>query len=221
MNEVVKSIGRSIIVGLGAVLSVFMFVLIHGWPIYIMFSLTAIIFLLAGISISKWNRKSHWYSGFFVTLIFWILLSTGQSSDEVALLPLIGLIFVYVGSYISTNLKFLRNSGDNKPNRSRVFSIAGALCLIPPVLNWGLWIYTFSSHPILTPQEKTDIFLGYFPAFIRNVQGISLIMIILLVFSIVLSSIAMKQNSSRLKIMNICVIILGGLITLLQLFTML
>lgn len=216
-----KSIGKSIFVGVCGLVLVFMFVLIHGWATSIMFTLTAMIFFLAGISTSKWNREVHWYSGLLVALPTWIYLSTGQSSNDIALLPLIGLVSASVGSFVSSHLTLTRKEGGDKPNRSRVFSITGALCLILPILYWGLWIYTTSSHLTLPPQETTEVFLSYFPEFFRNVHTISLSVLILLVSSVVLSSIAFKQNRGWPKIMNTCVIILGGLIALLQLFTML
>lgn len=209
-------------VGVGASVIVFMFVLIHGWPNYIMFIITAIIFLVAGILASKWNHKTHWYSGLLVALPLWILLLDGKTSNEAVLLPLLGLVFAYIGSFISPHLKLRTMLGDDLPNRSRVFFIAGALCLIIPVLKWALWIYIFESNPTLTPQEKTDLFLGYFPTFIRNVRYISLSTLILSVSSVVLSLMALMQSSGWLKLLSISVLILlGSLVTLLQLFSML
>jgi hypothetical protein len=105
-------------------------------------------------------------------------------------------------------------------NRSRVLSIVGALCLLLPVLSWALWIYVFSSHPTLTPQAKTDLFLGYFPAFLRNIRGISTGTLILAIASGVLSLMAIKDSRRWLRVLSIGIIILGSLVSLLQLFSM-
>jgi peptidoglycan/LPS O-acetylase OafA/YrhL len=104
MNGIAKSIGKLITVGVFACIIEFALVVIHGWPTTITITLTAVLFLVAGILAGKWNQKTRWYSGLLVALPFWLLLLTGKTSSEAVFLPYVGLVSAYLGSFISSRL---------------------------------------------------------------------------------------------------------------------
>ena len=100
------------------------------------------------------------------------------------------------------------------------FTIAGILLLIPSLWIWGAWIKTANANPSLPQDEKVEIFLGYFPAFIKSVSTTSYIVLISCIACIVISAIGLKYASRPFRIVGIILIVVASLITLLQLFTM-
>lgn len=111
----------------------------------------------------------------------------------------------------------------NSTNRSKSkngLSIAGLILLIPALWVWGAWIKTVGANPSLPQDDKVEIFLGYFPAFIRSVSITSYIVLISCIACIVISAIGLKHASRPFRIVGIIIIVLASLITLLQLFTM-
>jgi hypothetical protein len=84
-------------------------------------------------------------------------------------------------------------------------------------------IFICSAHPYppVKHEGRVQIFLGYFPPFLRNFHGIFLGGLILSVSSVVLSKVGLNQSIGGLKVMNIGVLVIGGLLTLLLTFMML
>jgi len=99
-------------------------------------------------------------------------------------------------------------------------SIAGGILLLPSLWVWGAWIKTVGANPSLPQDDKVEIFLGYFPAFIKSVSTTSFIVLLSCVACIVISAIGLKHASRPFRIVGIIIIVLASLITLLQLFTM-
>jgi hypothetical protein len=99
-------------------------------------------------------------------------------------------------------------------------SIAGIILLLPSLWVWGAWIKTVQDNSSLGQKEKVEIFLGYFPAFIKSVSTTSFIVLPSCIACIVISAIGLKHASKPFRIVGIIIIVLASLITLLQLFTM-
>ena len=106
---------------------------------------------------------------------------------------------------------------DKKKN---LFSIIGIIFLLPALWVWGAWIKTVRANPSLPQEEKVEIFLGYFPSFIRTVPVTSYMVLLSCVACIVFSAIGLSRATKPFKIVGIIVIVIASLITLLQLFTM-
>ncbi len=103
--------------------------------------------------------------------------------------------------------------GDNN-----TLSLLGALLLIPFFSVLGLWIQTFSANPSASQAQKVEIFLGYFPSFLRSVDAVSTVVLLSTVAAILVSAFGLKRASLLFKVVGIVVIIVGSLATLWQLF---
>ncbi len=106
---------------------------------------------------------------------------------------------------------------DKKKN---IFSLVGIIFMLPALWVWGAWIKTVGANPSLPQDEKVEIFLGYFPSFIRTVGVSSYMVLLSCAACIVFSAIGLSRATKPFKIVGIIVIVLASLITLLQLFTM-
>lgn len=109
----------------------------------------------------------------------------------------------------------------HSPKSNNSLSIVGLVLLLVPILIWALWIGTFSSNPSASQAEKVEIYLSYFPTFLRGGSSISLIVVALAVSSILFTILGRKKANTIFKVVGIFVIIAGSLVLLLQLFTML
>ena len=109
----------------------------------------------------------------------------------------------------------------HSPKSNNSLSIVGLVLLLAPILIWTLWIGTFSSNPSASQAEKVEIYLSYFPTFLRGGSSISLIVVALAVSSILFTILGRKKANTIFKVVGIFVIIAGSLVLLLQLFTML
>ncbi|TMI84281.1 MAG: hypothetical protein E6H10_06165 [Bacteroidetes bacterium] len=109
----------------------------------------------------------------------------------------------------------------HSPKSNNSLSIVGLVLLLVPILIWALWIGTFSSNPSALQAEKVEIYLSYFPTFLRGGSSISLIVVALAVSSILFTILGRKKANTIFKVVGIFVIIAGSLVLLLQLFTML
>lgn len=99
--------------------------------------------------------------------------------------------------------------------------IIGVILLLIPVCIWALWISIFSSNSASSPAEKVEIFLSYFPHFLRSISAISLVVLALCASSIVFAILGGKSAGGKVKIGSLFVIIMASLFLLLQMFTML
>jgi hypothetical protein len=104
---------------------------------------------------------------------------------------------------------------------SNSVSIVGLSLLVVPILIWAPWIGTFSSNPSASQADKVELYLSYFPAFLRSTLLISLIVLASAIGSILFTIIGRKSANSVFRVVGIFVIIVGSLVLLLQLFTML
>jgi hypothetical protein len=94
------------------------------------------------------------------------------------------------------------------------------MLLVPPLLIWGHWIHTFSANPSASPEQKVEIFLNLFPSFMQSVGTISLVVLISSVAAIIVSVLSLKRTSTGFKVLSVTAVVVGSLVTLLQLFTM-
>ena len=111
-------------------------------------------------------------------------------------------------------------TSSDQVRHNNTLSILGAVLLLPSLLIWALWIQTFSANPSASPSEKVEIFLGFFPNFLRNVDATSKIVLLSSVAAIIVSAFGLRWASVRYKVLGIVVIVISSLVTLLQLFTM-
>lgn len=111
-------------------------------------------------------------------------------------------------------------SSPNIAQSSNRLAILGLLFFFVPVGIWGLWISTFSSNPRLTPEEKLNVFLSHFPAFLQSSDSISILVLVSAVASIIFSAVGRGKANDVFKVLTVFVIVVSSLIALLQLFTM-
>ena len=113
-----------------------------------------------------------------------------------------------------------QNNSTNQCNCKNGLSIASLILLLPSLWVWGAWIKTVKANPSLPQDEKVEIFLGYFPAFIKSVGTTSYIVLLSCIACIAISAIGLKHASRPFRIVGIIIIVVASLITLLQLFTL-
>lgn len=118
--------------------------------------------------------------------------------------------------------KSIQNSSTEQahsPKSNNSVSIVGLILLLVPILIWALWIGTFSSNPSASQAEKVEIYLSYFPTFLRRGSSISLIVVALAVSSILFTLLGRKKANTVFRVVGVFVIIAGSLVLLLELFT--
>jgi hypothetical protein len=106
------------------------------------------------------------------------------------------------------------------PQHSNTLAIAGLTCLLVPASIWGLWIVVFSLQPARDQAGKVEVFLSFFPPFLRSVAMASDIVLIGAACAIVLSAIGRRRADSLFRPLSVFAIIAGVVLILLQLFTM-
>ena len=104
---------------------------------------------------------------------------------------------------------------------SNSLSIIGVTLLLIPISIWVLWISISSSNPSSSQAEKVEIYLSYFPQFLRSSSSISLVVLALSASAIVFAILGRKSANKGFKIGGIFVIIIASLVLLLQMFSML
>ena len=108
----------------------------------------------------------------------------------------------------------------NKPSAQNRLSIIGLITFFLPVAIWIRWIYIFQSNDTLAQEEKVEMFLSFFPSFMRTTGSISMFVLITAAAAIVCSAIGRKKADETFKVLNVFVIVLSSIIVLLQLFSM-
>ena len=113
----------------------------------------------------------------------------------------------------TTNMK-----SNNSTFKFTLLTVLSFISVLIPILIWVLWSYCFSSQT--NQADRVKMFESFFPDFLNGQFTISLISLLLCFLSIILSSIYWNQRTSSLKSISILVIVAGGLMMLLSLFSL-
>ena len=99
-----------------------------------------------------------------------------------------------------------------------LLTVLGLISVLIPILIWVLWSYCFNSQT--NQADRVKLFVSYFPEFLNGLFTISLISLLLCFLSIILSSIYLNRRTPLLKATSIVIIVAGGLMMLLSLFSL-
>ena len=113
----------------------------------------------------------------------------------------------------ATNMK-----SNNSSFKFTFLTVLSLISVLIPILIWVLWSYCFNSQT--NQADRVKMFKSYFPEFLNGQFTISLISLLLCFLSIILSSIYLNRRTPLLKAISTVVIIAGGLMTLLSLFSL-
>ncbi len=223
----VKKILIPFIIGTGAFVVVFIFMM-SSTPL-VTSIITAIIFGVGGLWVGKIQTEILWYSPLLMNIILWLaFVPMGMELFPpkihiwyFLIPPMVGLVSSYIGMFYG--IRYFRAQLDSKDSvklksYNNTLSILGALSLVPALLIWGLWIYVFSVN--IPDAKKTELYMSYFPAFLQSREALSNIVLLSSLVSILLSSFGLKRANIYLKVVGTVIIIIGCLVTLLQLFSM-
>jgi hypothetical protein len=103
-------------------------------------------------------------------------------------------------------------------NKLKIGTLLGFLCLLVPFSIFGLWIYVFNLGT--TQTERVSIFKDYFPSFLTERWGSTLLGMAFCVLAIIFSGISLKLTGKFWKALNILIIIVSSLMLFLNLFSM-
>ena len=112
-------------------------------------------------------------------------------------------------------------SETRSPQPGNGMAIIGWILLVIPVIIWSLWIHVFNSNPSASQAEKQKMFTSYFPAFLRSLSSISLVVLLAAAASIIFSAAGRRQATRTFRVLGVVAIVFAAIILLFQLFTML
>jgi hypothetical protein len=107
------------------------------------------------------------------------------------------------------------------PPKNNWLSIVGLILFIIPICIWGLWIDTFNTQQDASQAERVEIFLSYFPSFLRTTHSISITVLASSAASIVFTLVGLIWANTFFRVLAIFVVFILILVIVLQLFTML
>jgi hypothetical protein len=113
------------------------------------------------------------------------------------------------------------NGKTNFVQKRNWLTLVGLLLLLISISIWALWISTYSVNPSAPLDEKENLFLSFFPKFLRNNASTSLIVLVSSIGSIVCSILGKRNATRTYRDLGKVVIIIACLILFLQLFSML
>jgi len=113
----------------------------------------------------------------------------------------------------TTNMK-----SNNSTFKFTLLTVLSLISVLIPILIWVLWSYCFNSQT--NQADRVKMFESYFPEFLKGQFTISLFSLLLCILSIILSSIYLNRRTPLVKAISTVVIIAGGLMTLLSLFSL-
>jgi len=90
--------------------------------------------------------------------------------------------------------------------------------ILIPCVSWGLWVYCFNSRS--NQADRVTMYDSYFPDFLNGRYTISLICILFCIIGIILSSIYWSKKPFLLKSFSIIVLVVGGIMLLLNMFSL-
>lgn len=161
--------------------------------------------------------------------IFLDLSTNVQTKNAIGLIKpsvmlLAELLIIYMLFNRESNKWFKEGKTITKPknifaqNQLKLLTVIGLVCLLIPLLIFGLWIY--ASNMGATQPKTVDIFHNYFPDFLRGRYDLAILSIIFAVIAIILSGICLKINGRFWKVLNVVILALGCLLLFLNLFSM-
>ena len=97
-------------------------------------------------------------------------------------------------------------------------SITGALCLIVPIYLFGLWIHACNvagDYP-----KNVELYERYLPEILRGRYTSSLVGFVFSAFAVTFNAIQLTKKTRSLKLFSLVVIIIGGALAFLDLWSM-
>lgn len=111
-------------------------------------------------------------------------------------------------------------AASSKLSNSRVLTVAGALCLLPALIFWTLWIRVSSLPYLPTYSARVTAFLGYFPSGF-SVRTLSYLALTTELLALILSGAGVLSADRIQKGINIAVLSISIILTLLSAFQLL
>lgn len=106
-------------------------------------------------------------------------------------------------------------------SNKQVFNILTGVAFVSiliPILFWALWIYCCNEQT--DHMERVKMYNSYFPEFMTGRYTISFISLLLSLLGLILSITAHSKANSSLKPLNLSLIIVGGIMMMLTLFSL-
>jgi len=128
------------------------------------------------------------------------------------------LLALWYNLFSVPNTKTTNMKSNNSTFKLTLLTVLSFISVLIPILIWVLWSYCFNSQT--NQADRVKMFESYFPEFLNGQFTISLISLLLCVLSIILSSIYLNRRTPLLKAISIILIVAGGLMTLLSLFSL-
>jgi len=111
-------------------------------------------------------------------------------------------------------------AASSKLSNTRVLTVAGALCLIPSLIFWTLWIRVSSLPELPTYSARVTAFLGYFPSGF-SVRTLSYLALTTELLALILSGASVLSADKVKKGLSIAVLSSATILTLLSAFQLL
>ena len=100
----------------------------------------------------------------------------------------------------------------------RLLTAVSFVFILVPILFYAVWIYCFNSQT--NQADRVKMYNSYFPEFLNGRYTISLVSLLLCISGILLSSIYWHQRTSLLKYSSMAILVAGGLMMSLYLFSL-
>lgn len=105
-----------------------------------------------------------------------------------------------------------------KVTRLKILTLVSLVCIIIPIIIYGLWIYVFNLGT--NQYERVALFNDFFPEFLNGRWDTTYLGIAFCVFAIILSSISMKLPNMFWKVLNVLILVISCLLLFLNVFSM-
>lgn len=95
--------------------------------------------------------------------------------------------------------------------------LIGATILLIPLALFVLWIYAYNQtnrYP-----ENVQLYNSYFPKFLSGRFTITIVSLVLCIAAVTLNIVSLKSKSRSLRVLSVCVIVIGCLLAVLDLFS--
>ena len=81
--------------------------------------------------------------------------------------------------------------------------------LLPPLVFFMMWSSIGLRYSDISNSDKTDTFLGYFPAFLKNMTTVHVISLACCVIAIILASRSFKKHLISLRVLMLITVVLA------------
>jgi len=100
----------------------------------------------------------------------------------------------------------------------KILALTGTIIFLVPVTFLVLWIHAFYQPGSFA--DRVNMYLSYFPAFLRGPMTISLLSIVLCMVAVGLNAINLANENKLMKAVSLFIVIAGSLLGFLNLFSM-